>query len=101
MKRYTLFALTEDRQDPIRVYGWCRTKAEAIGNLVSGLHLSVEQAYPEKYAANELDISMTGVRNIPDGLLIEMTVRELGDYHELLHLVGYAVLMGEIEEDDE
>lgn len=100
MKSYTLFAITEDREDPIRVYGWCWSKAKAIGNLVSGLHLSVEQAYPEKYAANELDISMSGIRSIPDGLLIEMTVRELGDYHELCHLVGYAVLMGEIEEDD-
>ena len=101
MKQYTTFAVTENQAVPIDVYGYCKTKTQAIGNLIEGLHDSVAISYPNQCGQGDLDIEMSGINYFPDGLQIKMIVREKGSYAQLCTLIGYAIEVYEATEEDE
>jgi len=101
MKLFAIFAKMEDSPVPIDVYGYCKTKAAAIGELVTGMHDSVSVSYPDKYGHGELDIEMSGINYFPDGLSIKMSVREKQTYHTLCDLTGFAIMVEEIKPEEE
>lgn len=99
MKQFTIFARTDGKQ--LEPYGYSTDKATALGNLILSMHHTVQMLEPEKYGKNQLDIEMSGIKYFPDGMSIQLTVREKNSYHMLCDLTGYVILVDEIKPDEE